>query len=140
VAGALGVSRWFALRVRHGAPASPVDRGKPVVAAAGIARPERFFDGLARDGWQVAHHVAFPDHHWFTPDDVDRVSAMARSAGAAAVLVTEKDAVRLEGLPTGRVPWVAVPLEASVEPADQFGSWVLDTIAAARVPRQAGES
>jgi tetraacyldisaccharide 4'-kinase len=140
VASLLGVRRWFALRTRTADPAAAIDRGTPVVAAAGIARPERFFEGLTRGGWHVAQAFAFPDHHWFTPEDIERVSTRARLANAAAVLVTEKDAARLGGLPTGRVPWVPVPLQATVEPADAFEAWLLDRIGAARASLAAGGS
>jgi tetraacyldisaccharide 4'-kinase len=139
VAALLGVSRWFSLQARIGEPAS-VGPQKPVVAVAGIARPQRFFEGLAQNGWQVAQAIPFPDHHWFTREDIDRVTDVARSAGASAVLMTEKDAARLQGPPTARMPWVAVPLHVAVEPADAFGEWLRERIAAARAARRPAES
>ena len=133
VSALLGVARWFLLEVRHEEPASSaLTRDKPVVAVAGIARPERFFDALTRDGWNVAERIAFPDHHWFTSADLERVDVAARTARAAAVLTTDKDLARLGGPPKARVPWVAVPLHASIEPADQFRAWLRQRIAAAR--------
>lgn len=140
VAALLGVGRWFALQARHGEPASTlVSRDGPVVAVAGIARPQRFFDALAADGWNVAERIAFPDHHWFTPADLARVDATARSSRAAAVLTTEKDAARLAGGPPTRVPWVAVPLQVDIEPAHEFQEWLRQRVAAARTPRKAAE-
>jgi tetraacyldisaccharide 4'-kinase len=141
VSALLGVTPWFTLQVRHGELASTaVTRERPVVAVAGIARPERFFAALARDGWQVAERIAFPDHHWFTPADVDRVDVAARTARAAAVLTTDKDFARLAGLPGPRVPWVAVPLHASIEPAGQFRDWLRQRLVAARAPRHVPQS
>lgn len=138
VAALLGVGRWFALQARHGEPASmAVSRDAPVVAVAGIARPERFFDTLADDGWNVADRIAFPDHHWFTPADLARVDARARSLRAAAVLTTEKDAVRLAGVPPPRVPWVAVPLQVAIEPASEFRQWLVERVAMACTTLQA---
>ena len=130
----LGVKPWFTLEMRHGEPASAVARDTPVVAVAGIARPERFFAALVRDRWNVAERVAFPDHHWFTAGDVERVDVAARTARAGAVLTTDKDMARLAGspLPPPRVPWVAVPLHASIEPAEPFRDWLRQRLASAR--------
>jgi tetraacyldisaccharide 4'-kinase len=140
VAALLGVGRWFTLQARTGEPASTsLTRDRPVVAVAGIARPERFFDTLIHDGWNVAERIAFPDHHWFTPSDLARVDVTARSADAVAVLTTEKDAARLPGTPPARVPWVTVPLQVSIEPAGEFRDWLRQRVATARVaPQVAG--
>jgi tetraacyldisaccharide-1-P 4'-kinase len=141
VSALLGVKPWFTLEMRHGEPASTsVSREQPVVAVAGIARPERFFAALVRDGWDVAERIASPDHHWFTPGDVERVDMAARTVRAAAVLTTDKDMARLAESPLAppRVPWVAVPLHASIEPADQFREWLRQRLTAARAPEMAG--
>ena len=140
VAAILGVGRWFTLQARNGEPASPtLTRDKPVVAVAGIARPQRFFETLTHDGWNVAERIAFPDHHWFTSSDLARVDATARAADAVAVLTTEKDAARLPGTPPVRVPWVAVPLQVSIEPSVEFSDWLRQRVATARsAPQVAG--
>jgi tetraacyldisaccharide 4'-kinase len=61
-------------------------RGKPLLAAAGIAAPRRFFDML-RDEGLVFQEVPLPDHHDF--------STLPWAADTPDVLVTEKDAVKL---------------------------------------------
>ena len=45
-------------------------RDRPVVAVAGIARPDAFFADLEQAGWQLADRLAFRDHHAFTAGDV----------------------------------------------------------------------
>jgi tetraacyldisaccharide 4'-kinase len=61
-------------------------QGRPIHAVAGIAVPERFFQGLRRQGLQI-EPLALPDHfdyaHWVWPDH------------ATDVIMTEKDAVKL---------------------------------------------
>jgi tetraacyldisaccharide 4'-kinase len=108
-----------------------VPRERPVVAVAGIARPDAFFQDLAGAGWQLVDRVAFADHHPFTPADVAAIASRVRQAGAAAVLTTEKDAVRL--LPLRPLPFAAafVPLTVTIEPEDVFIPWLLDRLAAA---------
>lgn len=80
---------------------------QPVVAVAGIARPERFFSMLEARGLTLAQRVALPDHHDFT--------AWQPPGDAQACLVcTEKDAVKL--WLTHPQAWV-VPLEFTPEQA-----------------------
>lgn len=72
-------------------------RGRPVLAAAGMAHPQRFFDMLRGEGLQV-QGLPLPDHHDF--------ATLPWPADATDVLVTEKDAVKLRpGTGTTRV-WV----------------------------------
>ncbi len=73
----------------------------PVAAFCGIARPEQFFAGLEAAGLEVALRKAFPDHHRYAAADLDRLTAAAQAAGAARLLTTEKDQVRLDGLAAG---------------------------------------
>jgi tetraacyldisaccharide 4'-kinase len=61
-------------------------RGRPLLAAAGIASPQRFFDML-RDEGLVFQELPLPDHHNF--------NTLPWRADTPHVLVTEKDAVKL---------------------------------------------
>ena len=67
---------------------------KPIVAFAGIAYPEKFFEALREFGFKVASTLSFPDHHFFTQNDLKRLRKKAKSLNARLV-TTEKDAVRL---------------------------------------------
>ena len=115
-------SRQPPLRSFHG----PVPIGQPRVAAvAGIARPQRFFDALRRQGHDVIREFTFPDHHWFTAAEVRHVERLARDLHADAVVTTAKDAVRLERHRDAfTVPWAILPLEVSIEPGAEFESWL----------------
>jgi tetraacyldisaccharide 4'-kinase len=76
----------------------------PIVAVAGIAQPERFFDDLRGRGLTLADTQAWPDHHAFE----------GWTAPAGTVVCTEKDAVKL----WRQHPAVlAVPLEIVPDPA-----------------------
>lgn len=68
--------------------------GRPVLAFAGIGRPQKFFDTLAGVGARHAGTRAFPDHHPYRPAELDALVAEARRLGAGLV-TTEKDAMRL---------------------------------------------
>jgi tetraacyldisaccharide-1-P 4'-kinase len=126
------VVRALGAPIAFGEAAAQLDRERPVYALAGIARPERFFGDLRASGWTVSATRTFRDHHRFSQRDVAAIAAAAQASGAHAVLTTEKDAVRLEGLDLGPLPWAAAPLETSIEPATRFVEWVLDRLEATR--------
>lgn len=138
IAGRLGVGEGFAMTRSLGSlmmlrnSTAPPAPDAPLFAVAGIARPERFFDDLKAAGFNVAGTMAFGDHHVFTPHDIDGIVAAARASGAAAVVTTEKDAVRLEHLDLASVPFAAVPLHTRIEPADLFASWLMSRLEQAR--------
>jgi tetraacyldisaccharide 4'-kinase len=80
-------------------------RGRGVLAFAGIAAPERLAETLAAQGAIVRDLVAFPDHHPFEHRDLEALERRARAVGAGVLVTTEKDAVRLTGVPgAGRRP------------------------------------
>ena len=89
-----------------------------VVAVAGIAHPERFFDMLRNAGWNTRDAMSLPDHHNYTKADVERIAHKLQQTGATAVLTTEKDAVRFETL--GELPFAlhAIPLSLQFDPPD----------------------
>lgn len=70
--------------------------GATVVVATGIARPERLYGHLTDAGAKVVS-LKFPDHHFFTPADIDKIANLYRSVKSEQkmVVMTEKDAMRL---------------------------------------------
>jgi tetraacyldisaccharide 4'-kinase len=75
----------------HSVPAS----GSAVVAVAGIAQPDRFSRALEQAGWRVARLLGFRDHYRYSTGDVRQMERAVQETGAAGVLTTEKDAMRL---------------------------------------------
>jgi len=98
LAGAVALEAWW-----RGEPCTDAAlaalAGRPLVAAAGTARPQRFFDQLREHGLQIVE-LPLPDHHDY--------ATLPWTAGTADVIVTEKDAVKLDPARTAptRV-WVA---------------------------------
>jgi len=127
---ALGLEMCFRVVRAFGSPrqvcgAAPanVPLGARVFAVAGIARPERFFADVASAGWQVAGTMVFRDHHPFDSRDLARIAAASSHAGAAAVVTTDKDAVRFRASDANelaRLPMAAIPLDVAIEPAERF--------------------
>ena len=68
--------------------------GKPVVAFAGIGRPEKMFATLGAMGCHVVGRHAFADHHRYRGEEIMAIAEEAATKGATLV-TTEKDFVRL---------------------------------------------
>jgi tetraacyldisaccharide 4'-kinase len=125
-----GIPVFLGRRVT-GAPVG-VSPGTRVLALAGVARPERFFDDVRGAGWDVAGVRSYPDHHPYTRREVETLVAAARDAGAAAILTTEKDFVRLRPFRPFAVPFGWVPLTMEPDPLPEFRRWLAGSLDAAR--------
>jgi tetraacyldisaccharide 4'-kinase len=79
-------------------PAAPADtfHGRRVLAYAGIANPDRFFQILKSLGTIVVECRAFADHHSFSDSEARELLDSAGRMGADLV-TTEKDFIRLAG-------------------------------------------
>ena len=82
-------------------PAAPPPDG-PLVAFAGIGRPQKFFDALQAHGANLSEVADFPDHHPYSPRDVAQLQDLA-AAHEARLITTEKDWVRLDAETRDRV-------------------------------------
>jgi len=71
-------------------------RGRPVLAFAGIADPEKFFATLRDGGVDVRAALPFPDHHRYRRSDALALARRAEREGLSLV-TTEKDLARLAG-------------------------------------------
>ena len=106
--------------------------GGPVMAVAGIAGPERFFEDLRAAGHQLVATAAFRDHHRYSRADLDRLVRTARAAGAARFVTTEKDFVRLLPFRPFPLPIAWLPLTMEPDPLPEFRRWLAGALNAAR--------
>ncbi len=75
-------------------PEAAAWNGKPVVAFAGIGRPEKVFVTLEAIGCDLVATHAYADHHPYSAREIDTLKRQAEAAGAALV-TTAKDFTRL---------------------------------------------
>ncbi|UCG17170.1 MAG: tetraacyldisaccharide 4'-kinase [Phycisphaerales bacterium] len=79
---------------------------------AGIGNPASFRNIVARMGIEIADVRWWPDHHAYRRRDAAALQGAAHDCGAAVLLTTEKDAVKLAALPVQwSVPVYAVRIE-----------------------------
>lgn len=86
-------------------------RGRRVAVLTALGNPDIFLADLEHVGIEVVAERLHADHHEFEERDVAEAVAAARAAGADAVLVTEKDAVKIERLDLSAVPFFAARIE-----------------------------
>jgi len=94
--------------------------GTPVLLVSGIARPDSFARAAAGAGLRVAGELRFPDHHPYPEASLARILRAFAERGAAAVLTTAKDRVKLLG--RLGLPLAELPMAAEPEPA--FWDWL----------------
>ena len=81
----------------NGEPRDPAAlAGRRVGLFSSIGNPKAFRQTVEQLGATVAWSTEFPDHHWYTRDDVADI--LRAGDAAEAFVTTEKDGVKLDGL------------------------------------------
>ena len=104
-----------------GSPEPPAAlKGQPLLAFAGLARPEVFHRTLADLGVRLLGFQAFPDHHPFSSADLANLIREAAAAGAAALITTGKDWARLGEEWDGALPLWVLEVEAQISQPERI--------------------
>jgi tetraacyldisaccharide 4'-kinase len=112
-------------------------KGASVVAFAGLADNEQFFDALKQAGAILVSHFSFADHHQYDCSDLGRISSIAAEKSADFLVTTVKDYVKIEQLTRLSFPIVAVDVRITLsrneyrndhmnKPQNPFTSFVLN--------------
>ncbi|GIU29350.1 tetraacyldisaccharide 4'-kinase [Shewanella schlegeliana] len=80
-------SAWLPVSTHHDASKTP-SKDAPLVAMAGIGNPQRFFDTLSAQGYQLEQTQTFDDHSVYCE------SVLNELANGRILAMTEKDAVK----------------------------------------------
>ena len=73
---------------------SPQLENNRVVAFAGIGRPQKFYTSLQELGIEIIKTFDFPDHHYYTNDELQNILDIAKENKAQAI-TTSKDFVKI---------------------------------------------
>jgi tetraacyldisaccharide 4'-kinase len=90
---------------------------RALMAFAGLARPEVFAATLQELGVDLQGFEAFPDHHAYSPGEIDRLAAAARARGAEGLVTTGKDWARLQERWDRELPLWVLEVEARLQDA-----------------------
>ncbi len=121
-----------------GGQTQPLDslHGQRIVACAGIGNPDAFRQSLEKLGAHVVAFRAFPDHHAYSPGDIDELGSWAAREKATMVVTTVKDLVKIRRDDLAGIPVAAV--EITIEFA--VGGDALADLLASVVPPAATSS
>jgi tetraacyldisaccharide 4'-kinase len=109
---------------RNSSPETHAVGEKPVVAFCGIGNPESFFSLVRSAGYQLKDTSAFRDHYNYQQADIDRLMNQAARDGAAAVLTTAKDAVKLKSL-SFALPCYVVNIAMRIQDEERFLEYII---------------
>jgi len=87
-----------------------------ILAVCGIANPLSFAETLRTLKPAKLNLISFPDHHEYTPKDIQKIEQTASETGANMIITTEKDAPKLNSINTCPVLALAIELRL-VEPS-----------------------
>lgn len=79
-------------------------RGKNIAAFAGIGNPSRFFDMLKSEGARLVYMKRFPDHHFYTQTELEKIGNISLERNAEFIVTTQKDTVKILEFPAGKSP------------------------------------
>lgn len=91
-----------------------------VIAVAGIGNPQSFLTTLRSIGIKPKDYLHFPDHHWYMQHDIDRIMSIAIRHSAMAILTTEKDSVRMQGLRSLDIPIYCLKIKCTIHECEIF--------------------
>jgi len=100
---------------------------EPYVLACGVAHPGQVARTAAQFfGYPPEEVLVFPDHHAFDADDLRSLRARAANAGTGHVVITAKDAVKIDAslLPGGLVLEVEPRFGEALSCAQDFSGFV----------------
>jgi tetraacyldisaccharide 4'-kinase len=105
---------------------------KKVAAFCGIGNPAAFFADLRAWGFWVVAESVFPDHHVYWRHELNNISALSQSAGAEALLTTQKDVMNLPPDWDFPIPLFACCIYPEIEAKMEFERALLAELEAAR--------
>ncbi len=88
------LSDWYVNIACAGVPVEEI-QGKHVVAVSAIGNPASFEQTLSDLGAVIIESLRYPDHHDYTIREMQDVLQQAEVQGAEAIVITEKDAVKI---------------------------------------------
>ncbi|HXT85667.1 MAG TPA: tetraacyldisaccharide 4'-kinase [Verrucomicrobiae bacterium] len=121
------VMPWRSANAQREAPSL---QGKKLFAFCGIGNPSAFVADLREWGFQIVAERFFPDHHRYTPEDIQVIESEARSAGADALICTEKDNFNLANAQFQSFDVSYCRISLQLDRAEEFWNVIAATIAA----------
>ena len=104
----------------------------PLLAFAGIGRPQRFFRTIEKVGGTIVQSLAFADHHLYTQSDLTRLQEDSIRLGAS-LITTQKDWIRLPAEWRERISFM--PITMQTDAIDELLGHIMEVAA----PKASGD-
>lgn len=85
-------------------------KNKKLLAIAGIANPDNFFDLLKKNNLNVKKELIFPDHYKFTKNEISDIVKEAENNGYQ-IIMSEKDYFKIKDFKIDKIAYLTVSLE-----------------------------
>ena len=111
------LSDWYEDIAAGGVPVTEME-GKKVLAVSAIGNPASFEQTLADLGVEMVESMRYPDHHDYGERDMAEVLYRAETLGVEAIVITEKDAVKVPGdvvRAKWRIPMYVISVEVTLQ-------------------------
>ena len=95
-------------------------QARPVFAFSALARNETFWSTVLGLGASVLGTMGFPDHHRYSPEDIETLVEAAHRAGCSTLVTTDKDFVRLPRL---ALPMELIAIGVDIDFGDAHARW-----------------
>jgi tetraacyldisaccharide 4'-kinase len=103
-------------------------KNRKVGAVSGIAVPESFEEAIKNLGAEIIYSKHYADHHRFSEQEILNAIARTRARGGHALVLTEKDAVRVPKVDRGHLPVYFLRVEIELTNGENFEKCVLDLL------------
>lgn len=98
--------------------------GRQVAVCSGIGQPQPFRELVKSLGAICCIDWEYDDHHRYERRELEEMAREALRRGAAAMVTTEKDAVKFDQWPTAVLPAAAIRIQLRVEPDGLWRTWL----------------
>lgn len=75
-------------------------KGKKIIALSSLGDPISFENTLEQVGAKIVEKLRYPDHYWYSKEDMDNILARQKALNVKFIITTQKDAVRLQRVET----------------------------------------
>ena len=101
-------------------------RGKRVLAFSGIANPQHFIALLKEQGATVVEELIFPDHHWYSSDDYNKIERISKALDFS--VTTEKDIMKMDSSFFHKVKAFALTIGLCIDREEEFKASLLSRV------------
>ncbi len=85
-------------------------KGKKLLAVAGIANPENFFDLLLNEGHNIEKKMIFPDHYQFKKSEILNIIEFAKEKNLQ-IIMTEKDYFKIKKFNCSEIGYLKIEIK-----------------------------